>query len=50
MKMLDDYHHKLKECFGAWDISDEDYAAIWKDITHRKGRKWLHYPKIEPNS
>ncbi len=49
-RMLEVYHQNLKDCFGAWEISDEDYSTIWEDITHRKGRKWEHNQKMETNS
>ena len=49
-RMLEVYQHNLKDCFGAWEISDDDYATIWKDITQRKGRKWQHNQQMVPNS
>ncbi|MHA1856200.1 MAG: antitoxin VapB family protein [Promethearchaeota archaeon] len=46
-RMLDVYHQNLKDCFGIWNISDEDYSTVWEDITYRKGRKWKHNQKME---
>ena len=49
-RMIEVYHHNLTDCYGAWEISDEDYSKIWEDITHRKGRKWQHNQIMESES
>ena len=49
-RMLEVYHQNLTECFGAWEISDEDYSEIWEDLTHRKGRKWQRNQTTGTNS
>ncbi|MHA2001856.1 MAG: antitoxin VapB family protein [Promethearchaeota archaeon] len=49
-RMLEVYNQNLKDCYGAWKISDEDYSIIWEDITHRRGRKWQHNQNMETNS
>ena len=49
-RMIEVYHQNLKDCYGAWKISDEDYSTIWEDLTNRKGRKWQHNQKMETNT
>ena len=46
-RMIDLYQTNLTECFGAWKISSEDYESLWKDITLRPGRKWIHNTDLE---
>ena len=46
-RMIDLYQKNLDECFGAWDMSEEDYNLIWKDISNRSGRKWVHSLELE---
>ncbi len=31
---------KLENCFGAWNLSEEEKNDIWDDITDRSGRIW----------
>lgn len=31
---------KLENCFGAWNLSEEEKKEIWSDITSRSGRNW----------
>ena len=31
---------KLENCFGAWNLSEEEKKEIWSDISSRSGRNW----------
>lgn len=31
---------KLDNCFGAWNLSEEEKIDIWSDISSRSGRNW----------
>ncbi|MFX0083978.1 MAG: antitoxin VapB family protein [Candidatus Hodarchaeota archaeon] len=31
---------KMENCFGAWNLSEEEKRDIWDDITNRTGRDW----------
>jgi len=31
---------KLENCFGAWNLSEEEKIDVWSDITSRSGRNW----------
>ena len=42
-RMIELYQKNLKDCFGAWKMSENDYKAIWDDIADRSGRKWSHF-------
>lgn len=31
---------KIEECFGGWDLSEEEKKDIWDGIINRSGRAW----------
>jgi predicted CopG family antitoxin len=40
LRLLKVQSTKLKNCFGAWNLSEQERKDIWSDITIRPGRDW----------
>lgn len=40
LRLLKIQKFKLENCFGAWNLSEEEEKEIWRDITSRSGRNW----------
>jgi predicted CopG family antitoxin len=40
LRLLKIQKTKLENCFGAWNLSEEEKKDIWSDITSRSGRNW----------
>ena len=39
-RLLNLQKKNLKELFGSWDLSEEEKAEIWSNISNRPSRRW----------
>ena len=40
LRLLKIQNMRFEKCFGTWNLSKEEEANIWSDITQRSGRNW----------